>query len=59
MRQLQADPHIMEHARLVAAQLLLGVSQDTALKAAVLASGIMELRKGQKLPVARYGISGM
>lgn len=59
MRQLQADPNIMDHARLVAAQLLLGVSQDTALKAALLASGIMELRTGQKLPVARYGISGM
>jgi putative ubiquitin-RnfH superfamily antitoxin RatB of RatAB toxin-antitoxin module len=59
MRQLQADPRIMEHARLAAAQLLLNVSQDTAVKAALLASGIMELRSGQQLPVARYGISGM
>jgi hypothetical protein len=58
-RQLKADPHIVEHARLAAAQLLLHISKDTAVKAALLACGIMELRPGQKLPVARYGISGM
>jgi hypothetical protein len=51
--------HILQHARLAAAKQQLHISKDTAVKAALLACGIMELRPGQKLPVARYGISAM
>lgn len=59
MRQLEADDRIVEHARYIAAELLLSISSNTAVKAALLASGIMELKEGETLPVARFGISGM
>lgn len=59
MRQLQADVSIVEHARRIAADLLLNIGSNAAVKATLLASGIMVLQEGQALPVARYGISGM
>ncbi len=59
MRQLEADDRIVEHARLIAAQLLRSIGTNAAVKAALLASGIMELREGHTLPVTRHGISGM
>lgn len=59
MQQLDAEPHIIHHARWEAAQLLSTLGSNLTLKAALLAYGIMELREGQQMPVARYGISGI
>ena len=59
MRELEKDMDMVVDARMAAAELLLTIGKNPAVKAALLAYGIMQLKEGQKLPVARYGISGM
>lgn len=59
MRQLQADPHIMEHARMAAAEMIRTIGQNPQLKAALLAYGFMFVPEGETMAVARYGVSGM
>jgi hypothetical protein len=58
-RELTAQPLLIEHARCAAAQALLALGRSPALKAALLASGLMELRGAGEAPVLREGVSGV
>lgn len=56
---LQDDPGLLEHARLAAAQLLTSLARNPAIKAALLAYNIMQIREGKAEPVLRDGVSGV
>eukprot|EP00775_Hariotina_reticulata_P012580 gene12580-12710_t len=57
-QQLQREPQLLEHARAAAAELLPSLGHTPALKAALLAYGLMSLREGGP-PVLRDGVSGV
>jgi RecG-like helicase len=57
-QQLQQEPQLLEHARAAAAELLPSLGHTPALKAALLAYGLMSLQQDGP-PVLRDGVSGV